>query len=678
MGLGPKCRGTMEKPVRNPKPWTQLPENPLRGWLMPQYLPSTISEFSQIRSNPDFAYIDKTGLIADMVGQPDLPYLFMSRPRRFGKTMLISTLEALFRGQRALFEGTWIGDADHWDWSQKPYPVIRLDMSHYNVPQTEPVSNMTGRMRVMLQEQYEKFDLSPPEADVPPDSSLSHLIGTLHRTREQNVVVLIDEYDTPVTENLDKPDILESMLELMRSFYGVLKRQASHIRLTFMTGVTRLSLTGLFSGANHLRDLSFSIVGSTLLGYTQDELHHHAALRDSVAQGARNLGCSPEDLLQALEQHFNGYRFSREGEPVYNPFSLNNCLSDLQGNEAKLWGLDNLPNFWARTGTPAVLLKFFKGHSGFLSPGILPDTRVGLIERTNFNVQSPHPTVLLYQCGYLTRKRVRDPQTGDWHDGLEFPNREVEISYRESFLEWYNGLAKDWSASTPRGLQLHTQLREAIHSHSAVEMHNVFNAYMSAFSYVLYPPIGNERDMTPGRRTSDYEKFYQHFLYGTCLLLADNVQAEVETQRGRIDLVVELSDHILLFELKVNSSPVHALRQILLGNYPSFYQTDLKPVSCLGLNFDTRRRRLAGCVQWDLGRFALKTGRWDNEPMDTALEELEQWPDDQRRAYIGNYPLVLDDAGGRESAKGFRSDVVQTRDTPGGPAASVNDADVHP
>lgn len=597
---------------------------------MTRFFPTEFSEFADLRRAAGHVYIDKTRQISALVpiGRPAAR--FLSRPRRFGKTLLVSTLEALFQGRHELFAGTWIGDSGYWDWKQKPYPVIRLDMAHYNEPGAEPIGHVKRLMQQMLQEQYEKFDLSPPEPDTSLAVSLANLIRTLHRARARKVVILIDEYDTPVTANLHRPEVLDSMLELMRSFYGTLKRYQPHIHFTFMTGITRIARAGLFSGANHFTDLSFETPSSILLGYTRADMHNSTELMAGMAQGAYNLGCSVPTLLEALEHHYNGYLFAEGGEPVYNPFSLNACLEALQDPaKAQRWTLDNLPNFWAASGQTQFLFSVWRRHLQGTSALQFADTlwqaSIRTVEEANFDVNTPDLFTLMYQTGYLTRKRIQNPDTGVQKDVTAFPNREVEITCRQSFLKWLQGQTARWRTDG-HAPPLFQQLRMAVETRTAAAVSGAVNDLLATIPHTLHVPAvarKEDRDKT----ITEYEIYCQATLFSVLRVVADDVhlQPELAAHRGRMDLGVPVGDHILIFELKVDRSADQAGKQALARGYASLWRSSARNVTLLGLNFNTGTHQLDGCVQWDLGQFDSHREReWDREPFaDMSLYTMD-------------------------------------------------------
>ena len=320
--------------------------------MIPQ-LPVGDDDFAHIQSHANFLYVDKTHRIAELFAQGRSRHLFLARPRRFGKSLLLSTIEALFQGRQDLFADTWVGQEGHWDWQARTRPVLRLNLG--GLRGIHDRGELWTALRGLVEDQALPQDIalspgSPPRA-------LRQLL-TRMATTGRKVVVLVDEYDTAVTENLDRPDVLDAM----RAFYGALKDSSGCIEYTLITGITRLAHTSLFSGANHLTDLSHWPDVHGLLGFTHAELRE-PRVATLVAQGARHLDCTTKELYAALERQYNGYRFAEGAEAVFNPYTLAGCMEELGvPDRAAGWSLDRLPRRWAETGTPKVLLRGLQGR----------------------------------------------------------------------------------------------------------------------------------------------------------------------------------------------------------------------------------------------------------------------------------------------------------------------------
>lgn len=598
---------------------------------MAGFLPTDIDSFALLQSRAEYIYIDKTREIADMLAESGSSTLFLSRPRRFGKTLLISILESLFQGDQQSFAGTWLGQPGHWDWTQPEYPVIRLNMAMHpgGFPDgtwMKRVHHTFRRIQTQMKRLYRQFSIPLPDPDDIADL-LGHLIYSVRQVRQCPVVVLIDEYDAPITMHMEHPDAMQEMLDLMRAFYGVLKTERAHIHFTFMTGITRIDQAGLFSGANHFWDLSMDPACSTLLGYTRTDMHDSADLMASVAQCAHNLGCSPQECLDALEQHYNGYLFAPEGETVCNPFSLNACLGQLQNPaSAKPWKLDNLPNYWARSGQPWMLFAAWRRNLDY-APSTLLQTDIDRIEKACLDVASPDLFTLIYQSGYLTRKQIQDPDTGERKYVPDYPNREVEITYLNSFQEWLEDQIRQWQTGGNEPL-LTRHLREAVRKRSAQDISRSVNTLQLAIPHGLHLSKSSA-----GKTLYDYEVYCHERLYTMLrMAVAGELHSELDAGRGRLDLALRMDNHILIFELKVNGDAEQAGKQVLARMYPAPWQDGTKAVTIFGLNFDSGKCILETCVKWDLGFFDIQKGKWDREPFtDHVLEQLRGLPTPEAR-----------------------------------------------
>ncbi len=592
--------------------------------MIPQ-LPFGLSNFADMQATPDVLYVDKTRLLAPLFSQQHSPHLFLSRPRRFGKTLLLSTVEALFQGRRELFVDTWIGQEGRWDWQERAHPVLRLNLSLRNLHTPQAVQAELTR-RVQAQARRRCLPLAPLADAAPPDTWLEELIYSLGQAAGRKVVVLMDEYDTAVTENLDRPDVLEDILDVLRAFYGALKDSADAglVEYTLVTGITRLARAGLFSGANHLADLSHRPDMNILLGFTHAELRapRVAAL---VVQGARHLGCTPEELYAALERQYNGYRFAEGVEAVFNPYTLAGCLQALtMPSEAARWNLDRLPGHWAETGTPKVLLRGLRARRLPVLPALEgQDARP--LTRVSFDVGQPRIATLLLQAGYLTLDASVPPV-------LAFPNREVRDAFAESLVEWFDETAPAWleSQAFPR---THTaaQLQEALERQDAEALRHVVAGCLEAVPRILHQ-FGTQH-------ARPHEPFYQALLHILCQSLDLPLTAELPAGLGRADLALELPGRICLLELKMDRTPEAALRQAFGTFYAAAYGRRSLPVTIWGMQFDRAAHTVRACRAWDLGRYDMAAAHWDNEPYHTPLAELRHMSIEERRAYARTAPL---------------------------------------
>lgn len=589
---------------------------------MPRVLPIGVDDFEDLRSEPDFLYVDKTRWLPDLFAPGHgSRHVFLARPRRFGKTLLLSTLEALFQGRRELFVGTWIGREGHWDWQRNLHPVLCLDMDLRGYDDAARLERDLSHMLVELGSDH-GVEIS---AAVSPEFQLRDLLRKMARQAGRKVVVLVDEYDKVLTENLDRSELLEPIQRIMRAFYGALKTSRRHVRFTFMTGITRFARTGLFSGANHFVDLSFRGRFGTLLGFTQTELQDEAGLGTLVARGADNLGCTRETLLAGLAHYYNGYRFSRKSEPVYNPFSLAGCLFELQDPlESGRWKPDRLPCYWAASGTPLLLMRLLQTH-GLSQAAIAVNHAPSVVEEVRLDISQPNLAALMYQSGYLTRTWEDAPGADAERERLAFPNFEVEQAFAVSLREFLDNQAVAWRRQGPdRRHRWVEDIRQALTRRDAAALQRKIETYLRTFPYFLH------RLPEAVRTVADYEMYYQALLHG-CFSLVDGIVLHTEqaTVAGRIDLVVEQSNEVSIIELKVRGDAERALRQALTDNYVFPYKTTGKPVTVFGMHFDMERRIVTDCRHWHLGTYDHDAERWRHEPFALSLYELNRLPPDE-------------------------------------------------
>ncbi len=594
---------------------------------MPRYLPEGIDEFDELRAHPDALYVDKTAQIAalatEMLGLA--PQLFLARPRRFGKTLLVSTLEALFQGRRELFEGTWIGQDGRWDWARHRYPVLRLDMS---VRGAHSRARFEDQLASRLRRWIRRLDVDADVSQVPPDV-LADVIDALQAQHGRPPVVLIDEYDTPLTENLDHPEALEEVQSSVRAFYGALKSCRRHIRCVFMTGITRIAQAGLFSGANHFKDVSFRPKFSALLGFTQAELRETPDLDADLARCAANVGYGRADFQRALQAYYDGYRFSHKDQAVYNPYSLSLCLSTLREEfQPAGWEPDAFPNGWSESGTPSLVFRL--GQKGRFSAEALPEGADGndplrILQKAHFDAAYPERDVLMYQAGYLTLKPR--PQGGRY---LDFPNREVRFAFETELRKWQRHAVQTWhDEEAAAGGAGAYAMREALLTGEPQQAQARIDDFLQRFSYMA-------RALPPQTRSvQQYEIYYRDMLYSALLAIAAPVRLEERTARGRIDIALLDAARTVLLECKADGSAAQALRQAWDKGYADPYRASGKPVRVCGLHFDTERRTIAEIEIWDLGTYDPDSQRWEHEPVDGyALTRISRMTDAQRHQVL--------------------------------------------
>ncbi len=509
---------------------------------MADNLPLGLQDFRGVIEG-GYKYIDKTMYLHRMATAGK--YYFLSRPRRFGKSLTVSTLNELYKGSRELFKGLWI--EDKWDWSRK-HPVIRLSFKDINFEQRgleEPLSE-----RITEIGRNNQIQLVAKSAR----DRMRELIIALSGPRK--VVVLIDEYDAPIVHylgvNVDKS--IENR-ECLRAFYSVLKEMDEYLELVFLTGVSKFSKTGIFSGLNNLTDLTMHPQFATMLGYTQEELEHYFS--DAITATALKMKFTREELLEELRIWYNGYRFEEDADRVYNPVSVNNFFS-----------IGKFQNFWFATGTPTFLVNILKREGIYQ----LHLDNISALDFDSFDLDDIRPYGLLYQTGYLTIQS-RD-EYGLY--SLDYPNREVKDSMLTYLMEAFGGVSKSEGVGTA------TAMAKAFMTD---DIDGVMRALQSIFSRIPY----QLHDKNP-------EKFYHAAIHLLFTYMGLRVRSEVCTSDGRVDSMVETPTRFYILEFKLDRSAEEALEQIKQKKYYRSAWESGKPVTCVGVNFSSETRNIEGWV----------------------------------------------------------------------------------
>ena len=506
-------------------------------------LPIGIQTFREIREN-DHYYVDKSGMAVDLIEAGK--HYFLSRPRRFGKSLLLDTLKALFEGERALFEG--LAAETRWDWTRR-HPVIRISFAD-GVAQA--AMGLDHRIRRNLRVNRVALGLPPP-ADLPPEDlagDLADLIEQAHAKFGERVVVLVDEYDKPILDNITDRETARAMRDGLRNLYSVLKGADEHLKFVFLTGVSKFSKVSLFSGLNNLRDITLDARWSALCGYTDEDV-------DTVF--APEL---PGLDREEIRRWYNGYNWL--GTSVYNPFDL-----------LLLFDTREFKPYWFETGTPTFLIDMLTSRHWYtpdLSRTVATETLLSA-----FDVDRIETEALLFQAGYLTIHDVRQPVLGRWMYTLGYPNREVEASLNEVLLPEY-GVPGDAEAQE----RLTVILQRGVLDELETLIRSLF-ASIPADWYRSNPLAGFE-----GHYAS---VFYSHFA-----ALGLDVRVEDATSHGRIDMAVLYAGRVFLFEFKVveRQATGAALQQIKDRGYADKYRARGEPIHLVGIEFGRAERNVVG------------------------------------------------------------------------------------
>ncbi len=511
--------------------------------------PIGIQTFSEI-IREGYVYVDKTELVWQLAHYAK--FIFMSRPRRFGKSLLTSTLESYFQGDKALFEGLKIMELEK-DWEQ--YPVLHLDLSG---AKHMPPAAIRKELELLVRPYEDVYGRNPEEET--PGMRLSGTIDRAYEKTGKQVVVIIDEYDAPLLDVLHEDTTLKEVREVMQEFYQRLKKQEPKIKFCFITGITKFSQLSIFSTINNLTNVTIDPVFNNICGITEDELV--TVLREDIDMLSQKTGLSFEAMHQKLKLQYDGYHFSEDSDEIYNPFSL-----------LKAFQQKKVANYWFESGTPTFLIRQLQHFGTDITSLDHLEAFTSDFDQPTENMKDALP--LLYQSGYLTIK-------GYDHESemytLAIPNQEVRIGYVEGLLPAYTGLrAGDVKAGF--ALKFWRALKQSNVDHAMREM----QAFMAGVPYVE----GFKQKLA---EVSTAEGFYEYTMFLIFSMLNFYVRTQVRCAGGRTDMVVWMEDAIYVFELKVNGTAEDALAQIDDKGYAIPYETDGRKVVKVGVKFNVDTR----------------------------------------------------------------------------------------
>jgi len=501
-------------------------------------LPIGIQTFSKFIEE-DLIYVDKTKQIYDLIN--GLPYRFLSRPRRFGKSLLLSTLKEIFSGNKKLFKNLWIGSSDY-DWQE--YPIIYLDFSTigHRTP-TDLDINLSWTLEQIAHEH--KISLT----DAPNSNSKFQLLIKL-LSKKNKVVLLIDEYDKPILDHIKNIPLAEDIRTKLKEFYDALKGMDASIHKIFVTGITKFTKTSIFSGINNLDDISIYPEAADLLGYTLDEIKIY--FKEHLNHVAQQNKTSVIHELENMTKWYNGYRFSDAPIKVYNPFSVLHYL-----HKAKL------RNYWFISGTPSFLIQYVKTQYPSLEE--MSRTTLTPEDLDVFEIDNIPLTPLLFQAGYLT---ISDYNPSNDSFELGFPNYEVESSFKRFVVATLSGT---------QSFKINTLCKQLL---TSLEHKNI-----EKFCSVLTTLFAHIPSILHIAQESYYHSLFQFLLS----LLSLESQSEMLTNKGRIDCVIITEHYVYIFELKLNTDSKKAIEQILSKKYYERFMEVGKPVILVGLSFKTTK-----------------------------------------------------------------------------------------
>ena len=510
--------------------------------------PIGIQTFSKIREG-NYLYIDKTAYVYRMTHSAS-SYMFLSRPRRFGKSLLTSTLHSYFSGRKDLFHGLAMEKLEK-EWTE--YPVLHFDMSTAKHADSEQLLQELNLKLYGYEQIYGRLD-----EEVNPNQRLMGLIKRAYEQTGKKVVVLIDEYDAPLLDVVHERENLDVLRNIMRNFYSPLKACDPYLRYVFLTGITKFSQLSIFSELNNIENISMDEPYAAICGISEDEIR--SQMEEDVDRLAKNLEVTLEEALMKLKENYDGYHFTYPSPDIYNPFSLLTAMEK-----------GKIGSYWFGSGTPTYLIKMLDKF------GVKP-SEIGRKQLKSSAFDAPTETMtdavpLLYQSGYITIKdynKMLDLYT------LDIPNKEVRLGLMESLLPHYV------DNKTPEATTMVAYL-----------FYDIQNGDMDAALHRLQEFLST----IPYCDNTKFEGHYQQVFYIIFSLLGYYVDVEVRTPRGRVDIVLRTKTTLYLMELKLDKSAGEAMEQIDLKNYPERFALCGLPVVKVAVSFDSERCTIGG---WEI------------------------------------------------------------------------------
>ena len=510
--------------------------------------PLGIQTFSEI-INKKMLYIDKTAYIYNIAASGK--YFFLGRPRRFGKSLLVSTMQSYFEGKKQLFRGLAIEKLES-EWTE--YPVLHFDMSGGKHMDAEQFEQYLG---YRLEEEEKKWGITKPVNGA--NNRLIELINTAYDKTGKQVVVLVDEYDAPMLDVVHETDCLDKLRNTMRNFYSPLKYCDPKLRFVFLTGITKFSQMSIFSELNNIKNISMDNEYAAICGITEEEML--TQMSDDIDALAQAQGIGREEAISKLKDNYDGYHFSAKSPDMFNPYSLLNCFADNEFND-----------YWFSSGTPTYLLNMMRKYE------VMPTDVITRVEAdaSEFDAPTENMTTimpLLYQSGYIT---IKDYNRAYNYYTLDVPNKEVKVGLTKALIPSYvtrNTLA---TTNTAR------RIAQALDKRDMDGALRLLQTFLGTIPYC---------------ENTNYEGHYQQLLFVVFSLLTDFlVDVEVHTPNGRVDIVLLTRTDLYLIELKLNKTAQEAMRQIDLKDFRQRFALCGKPVTKVGINFDAEKKTIGNWV----------------------------------------------------------------------------------
>ncbi|MBM7560417.1 AAA family ATPase [Marinitoga litoralis] len=501
-------------------------------------LPIGIQDYKEIIEG-NYIYVDKTKYIFDLIDNGK--YYFLSRPRRFGKSLTISTLYYIFKGEKELFKDTYIYDK----WEFKEYPIIKLDMSD-NV--LKDLESFLKSLDNNIEKIYIEYGITSDIDDV--SMKFGNLIEFLNKKYNEKVVILIDEYESPILEHINNKKEAEKIRGYLREFYKKVKTKDEYIKFVFITGITKFTKTGVFSALNNLNDISLDNDYSQMLGYTQEELEYY--FDEYIKETSEKLEITKNELLQEMKKYYNGFSFDGE-HFVYNPFSI-----------LKFFQKKEFENYWFESGSPSFIYEYIKGKK--VTYEDLTKYPVSAMDFSSREIEDAKANIFFAQAGYLTFKGIKRYGLRKKYI-LDYPNIEVKNSFSELILEANYGLEEIE--------EIENIIYELVEKNKVEDLIEEIKRIISAIPYNLH---------------QNRESYYHSLIYTILASAGLNVTAEELTNLGRIDLVLEHNDKIYLFEIKLDKSAKESIEQIKEKKYYEKYKN--YEVYIIGVNINSEKRNI--------------------------------------------------------------------------------------
>lgn len=510
---------------------------------MPKKYPIGIQDFESLRKD-NYYYIDKTRYVYELAESGR--YYFLSRPRRFGKSLLISTLEAYFEGKKDLFEGLAIEGMEK-EW--KSYPVLHLDL---NTRKYEQESSVEDLLDEVLKDWETEYGRNENEKGL--ERRFAGVIRRAHEKTGNRAVILVDEYDKPLLQTIGSPELQSKYRSTLKAFYGALKSEDGHIRFAFLTGVTKFGKVSVFSDLNNLQDITMDERYADICGITESELSENFS--DDIQHLAEANGQTYSEACVCLKENYDGYHFNPwTSYGIYNPFSLLNTFAK-----------NRYGSYWFETGTPTYLVELLKRHKYDLYKMAHEKVTSKILD--SIDPSSTNPIPVIYQSGYLTIKGyISEPQIYE----LGFPNKEVEKGFLDFLLPYYTP-----TQDTESGFVIWNFV-EDVKSGRIDDFMKRLQAFLADCPYEM---------------AKDVELHYQNVLFIVFRLAGMYTQVEYHTSEGRIDLVLQTKDYVYVMEFKLDGSAEEAMAQIRDKRYALPFASDTRKVYEIGVNFSSRTRNI--------------------------------------------------------------------------------------